>query len=154
MTSTTSGCRLALCLGVALWLAGCASNRTPERSFATREEAAAAGMFGEAGVPGELVPPGATQLRERRDLDSGELWARYEFGAGERPATGGCAPVADARLPGSATRGIAWWPELLRSDMSTARQHFEVFACPAPAGRTAHLAVHRAMTTAFYWRGR
>ncbi len=129
MTRATGGRCLVLGVVVASWLAGCASNRTPERSFATRDEAAAAGMFDEAGVPGDLVPPGATQLRERRDLESGELWARY-------------------------TRGIAWWPELLRSDMSTARQHFEVFACPAPAGRTAHLAVHRAMTTAFYWRGR
>jgi hypothetical protein len=149
------GRRLVAGLALALAVGACASNRTPERSFTVREEAAAAGMFDAAGVPADLVPASARQLRERRDLDTGDIWARFEFEAGDGPAVPvGCKRVADARLPGSVTRGIAWWPELLRGDMSTARQHFDFFACPAPGGRQAHLAVHRAMTTAFFWRGR
>lgn len=140
-------------LAVSLALGACASNRTPERSFTTREEAAAAGMFDAAGVPAAIVPASAQHLRERRNLATGEIWARYEFGEGDGPEVGGlCQPVADLRLAGSATRGISWWPELLRGDTATARQHFDLFACRDAHG-TAALAVHKAMTTAFYWRG-
>lgn len=143
-------------LALAGLVGACASNRTPERSFTTRAEAEAAGMFDAAGVPAALVPASAQQLRERRDLGTGAIWARFEFAQGDRPVPAPpCEAVAEPRLAGSATRGIGWWPELLRSDPATARQHFDLFACREDAGGApAVLALHKAMPTAFYWRSR
>lgn len=147
--------RAAAMAGAWLLVVGaCASNRTPERSFTTREEAAAAGMFDEHGVPERLVPPSADRLRERRDLKTHAIWARFEFDPADRPQPGdACRPLADAPLPGSATRGIGWWPELLRNDPATAREHFEIFGCAEP-GEPApvFLATHRSLPTAFFWR--
>lgn len=145
-------CVFAIALSMAP--GACASNRTPERSFTTRADAAASGMFDGAGVPGVLVPESAQQLRERRDLGTGAIWARFEFAEGDAPSTSACQPTGEAVLGGSATRGIGWWPELLRNDVATARQHFELFACPAGGAPAGYLAVHRAMTTAFFWRVR
>lgn len=148
-------CLVLLATTVVTMVAACASNRTPERSFATRAEAEAAGMFDAAGVEGKLVPASAEQLRERRDLDDGEIWARFEFASDDAPAVEAhCQRTLEARLPGSVTRGIGWWPELLRTDVANARQQFEIYACRDASGRDAHLAVHRAMPTAFYWRSR
>jgi hypothetical protein len=45
------------------------------------------------------------------------------------------------------------WPELLRGDAGTARQHFDLHVC-GEAGGPATVAIHKAMTTAFYWRSR
>lgn len=147
---------LVVALGLVVLAGACASNRTPERSFTTRVEAEAAGMFDAAGVPAVLVPASAEQLRERRDLDTGAIWARFEFAEGDRPAaTPRCEAVAEPRLAGSATRGIGWWPELLRNDPATARQHFDLFACrDDDGGAPAVFALHKAMPTAFYWRSR
>ncbi len=138
----------------AAWLApACASNRTPERSFTTRADAGAAGVFDAAGIPAALVPASARQIRERRDLDRGAIWVRFDFDAGDLPPLADrCVPTGEARLPGSATRGIGWWPELLRGDAAAARQHFTLYACRESGGAIAFAAVHRAMPTAFYWR--
>jgi hypothetical protein len=137
-------------------LAGsCAGNRTPERSFTTRAEAEAAGMFDAGGVPEPLVPASARVLRERRDLSSGELWARFEVDETDRAGVASsCRAVADLRLPAAATRGIAWWPELLRGDVAVARQHFLFFACGDTPSGGVFAAVHRSMPTAFVWRAR
>jgi hypothetical protein len=138
----------------ALAAGACASNRTPERSFAARAEAAQAGMFDTAGVPAALVPPSAKNLRERRDVRSGEIWARFEFEAADRAAMeAACPATVEVRLPGGATRGIGWWPEMLRDDPATARAQFTLHVCDA-GGFAGHafLAVHRSLETAFYWR--
>ena len=130
---------------------GCASNSTPERSFATRAEAQQGGGFDAGWLPGPVVPPSGRNIRARRDLSSEDLWARFEFDASDRSLlAAGCSRIGQEqlRLPASETRGIGWWPEMLRSDPGVAAQQFEVYACDAEA----RLAVHRSLDTAFYWR--
>lgn len=153
-TGSGRGLAAGLALALTLAVAACASNRTPERSFPTRAEAEAAGVFDAAGVPAWLVPSSAQQLRERRNLGTGEIWARFDFGEGDAPdVSARCARAGEVRLAGSATRGIGWWPELLRGDAATARQHFDLYVCGEEGG-LATVAIHKAMTTAFYWRSR
>lgn len=137
-------------------LAGCASNRTPERSFETRAEAEAADLFDADGVPASLVPASAHQIRERRDLRTGEAWIRFEFDASDRAVLlAACAPDPALRLPGAVTRGIGWWPALLRDDAGLASEQFVLATCPSERpGLTTHVAIHRSLGTAFYWRQR
>jgi hypothetical protein len=140
-------------LATLAWAAGCASNSTPERSFATRAEAQRGGGFDTGWLPDPLVPPSGKNIRARRDLHSNQLWARFEFeGADRGPLGQGCSRIGQERLrlPASETRGIGWWPEMLRSDPGVAVQQFEIYAC----GADARLAVHRSLDTAFYWRAR
>jgi hypothetical protein len=113
-------------------------------------------MFDAGGVPAALVPSSAHGLRERRDLSTGEFWARLDVDEADRArVAAGCRAAPDLRLPSSATRGIAWWPELLRGDVAVARQHFELLACDdASADHELRAAVHRSMATAFVWRTR
>ena len=137
--------------------AACASNRTPERSFTTRAEAAAGGAFEAGWLPDALVPASARNLRIRRDLDADLVWGRFEFDTADRsPLARQCQPVAQGsfRLPGNATRGIGWWPEMLRADEATAASQFTVFRCAAGQPGTPWLAIHRSLDTAFYWRTR
>lgn len=146
---------LAACLCVLSLFGACASNRTPERSFATLAEAAAGGAFDAGWLPSSLMPPTAKNIRVRRDTGSTDLWARFEFDEADRGGLGtGCERIGqqELRLPASATRGIGWWPEMLRSDPAVAAQQFELHQCSDPSGGVARLAVHRSLTTAFYWR--
>ena len=146
----------ALCVGMAVVLAGaCASNATPERNFTTLADARGGGGFDAGWLPESRVPLSGKNIRARHDVGSGELWARFEFDEADRAAlASGCQRIGqqELRLPASQTRGIGWWPEMLRSDPAVAVQQFEIYACSDPPGRTATLAVHRSLSTAFYWR--
>lgn len=145
-------------VAVLAFASACASNRTPERSFATRDEARRGGGFEAGWLTEGRVPPSGKNIRARRDLGTNELWARFEFDEADRAGLGaGCRRIGqqDLRLPASETRGIGWWPEMLRSDPAVAVQQFEIHECPeAGSSAPAHLAVHRALSTGFYWRAR
>lgn len=149
--------RAALCAMLACIAIACASNRTPERSFATLADAIAGGAFEPEWLPQPRMPPSARNIRVRRDLQSVELWARFEFDEPDRANLGrGCQRIGqqELRLPASQTRGIGWWPEMLRSDPGVAAQQFELHQCTDTAGGIARLAVHRSLTAAFYWRAK
>ena len=137
-----------------LAMSGCAQNQTPERNFTTRAEAQQGGGFDAGWLPASSVPASGRNIRERRDLGADEVWTRFEFDTADRDAvSAGCTGIGqqDVALPGAATRGIGWWPEMLRSDPGVAAGQFHLYRCPGGPGR-AFLAVHRTIDTAFYWR--
>jgi hypothetical protein len=141
---------------LSLLTCACVSNRTPERNFTTRAEALQSAGFDDGWLPESRVPGSGRNIRQRRDLESNELWARFEFDEDDRAGlAAGCHRIGqqDLRLPASETRGIGWWPEMLRGEPAVALEQFAIHACPADAERQGtYLAVHKSLTTAFYWR--
>lgn len=142
----------------AVGASSCASNQTPERSFTTRTDAQQGGGFEPGWLPESRVPSSGRNLRTRRDLRSNELWSRFEFEEAQREElAAGCRPIGqqELRLPASETRGIGWWPEMLRSDPAVAATQFHLHDCTEPGStQPATLAVHRSLSTAFYWRAK
>ena len=153
-----SATHVVLVSTVLLVSGACASNRTPERSFSTLAEATQGDGFEPGWLPAARVPASGKNIKARRDLGSNELWARFDFDDADRAGLPSeCRRIGqqELRLPASQTRGIGWWPEMLRSDPAVAVQQFEVYACPEAGGtQPAHLALHRSLSTAFYWRSR
>jgi hypothetical protein len=139
----------ALSALVMLGLVACGSlSGSEEQTFENRAEAVS---YVETTFE-RLLPASATAVRQRRDLSSGRLWARFDFAAGDRPAVGAAceAQSSGLRAPASQARGIAWWPDMLAADTSAADEQFHFFEC-ATDGRTGWLAVHRTVDMAVYW---
>jgi hypothetical protein len=155
VTSSSSIDRGALFVAVVLLAAACDYLDTRESAYATLAEARAAGALARGWVP-EYLPASAREIRERHNVDTNEVWGRFEFDANDRaPTARACRSidVGQLNLPGAETRGTAWWAEMLRTDPSAAAEHFELHAC-GTSPQTSHrryLAVHRRMPTAFYW---
>jgi hypothetical protein len=100
-----------------------------------------------------LLPDSARAIRQRRDLSSGRLWARFDFAAADRQSVASAceAEASSLGLLAAQARGIAWWPEMLVADTAAAEEQFEFFRCDGPGGQTGWLARHRTVDTAVYW---
>ncbi|MCL4811101.1 MAG: hypothetical protein KJ061_01385 [Vicinamibacteraceae bacterium] len=154
MTTEWRWLRLAVFASLTV-AAGCGLvNRHRETHWATRADAVADGAL----TPGRLpawIPPGAHDLKERRDTRQGGLWVRFDITPADRDAVlHACTsvPPIEVTRPASA-RGVAWWPTMLQGDLGRAAVQFDFARCTAGGGE-GWLAVHRAMPWVFYWEVR
>ena len=101
---------LSMCLA-----SGCRDLEVVTESYATLQEASAAGAVERGWVP-RVLPPGSREIREAHDLDSDRRWGVFNFPQGEadslRAHLG--AEMSLEGLRCNPPRRIEWWPLVLR----------------------------------------
>jgi hypothetical protein len=99
--------------GVLFVIANC--QETFDTTYRSLEEARQAGALQRGWLP-SFVPPGATAIRERHDIDTNEIWGTFHFTEGdELSLRQTLVPVESQILEGRViTPGpVTWWPAAL-----------------------------------------
>jgi hypothetical protein len=145
--------RLAtLTMVIALGTAGCRDLEVLTQSYATREEAVAAGALEKGWVP-RMLPPDAREIRAAHDLDSSRRWGLFDFPGSDADALRAhLGPeMSLAGQTCNPPRRIEWWPLLLRERLD----HEQIVATGLRAypAREGHLivVVHWSQGRAYYW---
>jgi hypothetical protein len=104
-----------LAIVIALGAASCRDLDVVTESYATRQEAVAAGALDRGWIPG-MLPPGAREIREAHDLDSNRRWGLFDFPVGDADTLRAHLGPEMSLVNQTCTppRRIEWWPQLLR----------------------------------------
>jgi len=131
-----------------------------ETVYPTFADAVAGGVVAGGWVP-DLLPEGATDIRETHDLDTEEVWLRFTFAREALPGLVRQCTEVDAlhvSYP-RATRRLSWWPDDLQRAAATPATPYRFYRCPSPdryPGQTYKVAAFLALTdddrAAWYWR--
>ncbi len=144
--------KLLALLVLAAAVAGCRDVDVVTETYATLQEAVAAGAVDRGWMPRGL-PPGTKEIREAHDLDSNRRWGLFNFPQGEADALrtllgSGISLSGQTCNP---PRRIEWWPQLLRRELD----HDRIMATglEAYAAREGNLifAVNWNQGRAYYW---
>ena len=125
-------------------------------SFATMEEARAAGAVERGWLPG-LVPPGAHDIREAHDREeSRRRWGLFSFAPQDvetlRSRLG--EEISFAGLGADAPPRIEWWPVALRGTFDADRVASTGLQAYKVAGDDLVAAVNWKQRRAYYWSPR
>ena len=86
---------------------------TVDLAYGTFDDAVAAEAVGNLWIP-PVLPPSATAIEARYDIDAGETWVRFRYGADLSSMVAALDRVREdeqVRMP--RTTGIDWWPRAL-----------------------------------------
>jgi hypothetical protein len=135
-----------------LWLAGCRDLEVVTSTYATLDEAVAAGAVERGWVP-QGLPAGTREIREAHDLDSNRRWGLFNFPEREgdvlRRLLGPERSLEGAVI--DTPRRIEWWPVLLRGPLK--HDQFRSTGLLAYDAREGDLqyAVNWKQGRAYYW---
>jgi hypothetical protein len=140
---------LAGALALALLPVLCTRYETPESYHATYAEL----PRGPDRVSPALVPPSATRIRERHEVDAGARWVSFRFDPRDLPAmTRGLRLLSPEEVERLAVRPppfTPWWTINRRTLRGSQGKRLQVYEVPgADAG---WLAVDPRSNLAFYW---
>ncbi len=143
---------------IATLLAACGGEPPPEAEYPDLAAAIAAGAVGSGRIPAWL-PPSARELRERRAIDTTELWVRFVFDPAELGTiTARCEeiPALEAIHPRlNRTDRIPWWDPGLRVASAENRGRYRMFRCHRGDADVrkpwSYLAVEPAAGFGWYW---
>jgi hypothetical protein len=115
--------RLAIAAAVAATLSACAGVRSESDTFATLQEARAAGAIERGWVPAGL-PETTTDLRDAH-LPSGTHWGRFSFPPAQADALRALigTEITSAPPPCDPPGRFEWWPRLLRTPINLETAH-------------------------------
>jgi hypothetical protein len=103
---------IVLCL-MALLAAGCGSADVTDQNFASLADATQKGALGEGGWLPKFLPPSASEIKLRSNIDTNEVWVAFAWDGAERGALANqCRPVA-ANSDALPRRAPSWWPDNL-----------------------------------------
>jgi hypothetical protein len=136
---------------------GCERMETVEQTYPTYDAATKAGAVGRDKWIPDFLPQSATDIRERHNLDTNEIWLTFQFNSQNVAAMvkKSCHQVAEDRVSFPATtrsRKISWWPKDLVDDSNAARKPepgYTYYQCDTREGGV--LAVAREKNRGFYW---
>ncbi|MBT2766950.1 hypothetical protein J7J08_04825 [Stenotrophomonas sp. ISL-67] len=108
------------------------------------------------------MPRSATRIEEIHNVDSGEIWIRFNYdGRDIKDLIGECSASSSVDLPDArrTTRLVAWWPEELtnpgRKNPSSA---WTLYYCSemnhAGSSISAGIAIDASASLALYWVGK
>jgi hypothetical protein len=139
-------------LVIALGAAACRDTDVVTESYATLNEAIAAGAIERGWIP-RAVPPGAHDIREAHDLDSNRRWGLFNFTATDAEALRGVLgqEISLAGHSCNPPRRIEWWPLALRQRLNP--EQIAATGVRAYAAREGDLifAVNWQQGRAYYW---
>jgi hypothetical protein len=104
--------RLAGVLLLILGLGACRTDEQMESHYSNMQEAAADGAIERGWIPAWL-PGSATDIREVHDVDTNEVWIRFQYEPGQFSPPSTCSPAAIEQI--RVSRGPSlwrgrWWP--------------------------------------------
>jgi hypothetical protein len=98
-----------LCL-LALLVAACGSADVTDQNFANLADATQKGGLREGGWLPRFLPPSASEIKLRSNIDTNEVWVAFAWdGADRGDLANQCrsAPASSGAFPG---RSPSWWP--------------------------------------------
>lgn len=101
-------------------------------------------------IPG-FLPPSATGIRERHNLDTNEVWLSFQFNQSDpNPMMASCDRVTEDKVTYPRKSPSDWWPRILTQlpgGVQTSDQVYEYYQCKD--GGT--MAINAKRSEAFYW---
>lgn len=139
---------------VALTLAACAGVRSESDTFATLQEARAAGAIDRGWVPSGL-PESTTDLRDAH-VPSGTHWGRFSFPPAQADALRGVvgAEITSAAPPCDPPGRFEWWPHLLRTPINLETAHVTGFRLYTSRDASRVFAINWNQGQGYYWSTR
>jgi hypothetical protein len=122
-------------------------------SYATLEEARAAGAISSGYLP-EGLPPGTYEIREAHDPASGRQWALFNFPPAEEPHLRALLEANETSFDGElcdAPGRIEWWPVILRDRLDAERLRLTGLQTYRARGRDILYAVNWKQGRAYLW---
>jgi hypothetical protein len=122
-TVLTVRTRLAIAAAVLAAIAACSGVRSESDTFATVQEARAAGAIDRGWVP-EGLPESATDLRDGHE-PSGTHWGRFSFPPDQAEALRAIvgAELTSSVPPCDPPGRFEWWPRMLRTPINLETAH-------------------------------
>jgi hypothetical protein len=111
------------CVSLLLAASACRDTEVVTNSYASLDEARAAGAMSAGYLP-EGLPPGAHDIREAHDPGSSQRWVIFSFSPAERDSLMALLDPAEVSLDGQSSDvpgRIEWWPVLLRNTLNAER---------------------------------
>jgi hypothetical protein len=121
--------------------------------YDTADEARAAGAVASRYLPDGL-PPGASDIREAHDPNTGRHWALFTFPVADREAVRAMLEPEERPLDGVAVEvpgRVEWWPILLRDQLDAAQIHATGLEVYRTRGGKGSMAVNWLQGRAYYW---
>jgi hypothetical protein len=118
-----SGLAIGLAFAFSIIGVGCGNADVVTGSYATLDEARAAGAIAPGRMPDQL-PSGSRDLREARDLDTQRRWGLFNFPPNQRDQLLSELDPLEISLTGQTCDvpgRIEWWPLLLRGSLDDER---------------------------------
>lgn len=150
-TVLTVRTRLAIALAVAAAVAACSGVRSQSDTFATLQEARAAGAIDRGWVPNGL-PESTTDLRDAHE-PSGTHWGRFSFPPAQGDALRSLIgdEITSSAPPCDPPGRFEWWPRLLRTPINLETAHLTgLHLYTARDGRRA-FAINWNQGQGYYW---
>jgi hypothetical protein len=135
-----------------LWLCSCGDLQVVTNSYATLDEAVAAGAVAQGTLPPRL-PPGSHDIRAAHDRDSPRRWGLFEFPPAQAGSLHGILgpEIAFEGLRVNPPRRIEWWPLLLRGPLDEAQLRATGLQVYEAREGNLILAVNWKQGRAYYW---
>jgi hypothetical protein len=92
-----------------------------DSSYASMAEARRAGMVDRGWLP-DILPDGATRVRERHNVDTNETWCAFDLAASEAARLqAAMSPLTPSELSARSLRapGVGWWPKVLEGKLDS-----------------------------------
>jgi hypothetical protein len=108
---------------LALAVSACRDVNVVSASYATLEEARAAGAVSRGYLP-EGLPPGTQEIRQAHDPESGRHWALFNFPPAEDAYLRALLQANETSVDGElcdAPARLEWWPIVLRDRLDAER---------------------------------
>jgi len=150
-----------LLLPVILTMGSCGWLETRESFYTNYSQAVSDGAIMKGWLP-MFIPHSATDIAERHDIDTNEIWVRFHFSKDDLSSLlGPCEEIqsTDVAFPRSnVTQAISWWPSNLRGPLNNSDHNYKFYRCfqetKSPQGavkKPAFLAVDSDSALAWYW---
>jgi hypothetical protein len=142
--------KYALGLVMTLFAAACEQMETQENKYADAQAAITAGAIQQGWIP-TFLPLSATNIRERHNVDTNEVWLQFSMNSNELDIIEkSCQRIASAEIKLPRKSGGAWWPDVLKEqerDALLQSNEYMFFYCE----NTGSMALRADGRKAFYW---
>jgi hypothetical protein len=142
-------------------IAGCGWFETRESFYANYSQAVSDGAIIKGWLP-MFLPHSATNIAERHDIDTNEIWVQFYFSKDDLSfLLRSCEKIESTKViyPRlNVTQAIDWWPSNLRGSLNNSDHIYKFYRCSqdtaSPLGsvkKPAFLALDSDSAVAWYW---
>lgn len=140
---------VSLFASLALIISACEKMDTVETTYPDFESVIKASAIGKGKWIPKFLPPSATNIRERHNLDTNEIWLSFHFNTTDQTSLSrACQPITARKITYPRKSPGRWWPAALIQNAGDARNGaYAYYQCEDAAT----LAIDTKKSEAFYW---